>query len=50
MLEKMGWSAGMTLGLENRGIAQPVGAVVKYGTAGIGMDIKQLRNGGRQRN
>lgn len=48
MLENMGWSAGMSLGAENTGILNPVSVVIKLGTSGIGMDIKQ-RGGGQNR-
>ncbi|SPO01302.1 uncharacterized protein DNG_03978 [Cephalotrichum gorgonifer] len=36
MMEKMGWSIGMTLGTNNEGILQPVSQVVKRSKAGLG--------------
>ena len=38
MLEKMGWSAGMSLGTGNGGILAPVPVVIKHSNLGIGMD------------
>lgn len=37
MLEKMGWSKGMSLGaLDNNGILEPVAQVMKRSKAGLG--------------
>lgn len=36
MLERMGWSAGMTLGTTGQGILQPIAHVVKNSKAGLG--------------
>lgn len=36
MLEKMGWSSGMALGLDNKGITQPIEHIVKKSKAGLG--------------
>jgi hypothetical protein len=35
MLEKMGYKTGMTLGVDGRGIAEPVMAIMKTGKAGL---------------
>lgn len=43
MLEKMGWSAGMSLGSENMGILTPVPVKIKHTNAGIGMEIEESR-------